>query len=1045
MPYLNLPEKASMSHLFHFPSVREHIRGFALLLAAASHLMVIAKGLEAQESDIAIEDPTAAAKLQAELLTDIRQLTFEGRRAGEGYFSADGSQMVFQSEREPGNPFFQIYLMDRDTGDVRRVSPGIGKTTCAWISPNGKDVVFASTQYDPEAVQKQKDEIAFRESGKERRYSWDYDPNYDLVEFDSTSGEYKRLTTEEGYDAEGSYSPDGKLVCFASNRRAYTDELSEKEKELFELDPASAMDIYIMNRDGSQVRRLTDVVGYDGGPFFSPDGKKICWRRFAENGATAEIMTMNIDGSQQRALTDLGHMSWAPYYHPSGDYLIFATNRHGFSNFELYLVDAAGKLPPARVTYREGFDGLPVFTPDGSSLVWTSNGGNSQSQLFEARWNDEAARQLLGLGDGSNSSAIEEAVASAADTAPEFSASDVGRHVDYLCRPELGGRLTGTEGEKKATAYVAAYLESLGLKPAGQNGTFFHDFEFVSDVELGNNNQLVFDGTSYQADKDWRPVFFSKEGDVEPTEVVCAGYGIVAPSEGGHEEYDSYVHLDVADKWVLVFRQMPQDISPERRQHLARYSGARYKAMVARDRGAKGLIFVSGPTSPLRNRLMPLSMDGTLGASSLSVISVADSVAAEWMKKAGDDLETIQKQYDSGEPAMGFALEGVRVAASIEIAPVTSKGRNVLAILPAAEQPTEEMVLIGAHIDHLGQGQGSGSLAKEDEIGGVHRGADDNASGVGCVLEIAQYLADQTRAGKLDAKRDILVAAWSGEELGLRGSAAFADDFYDLFPERMPQAAANPHAANPHAANPHAANPHAANPHGEASTAVAMQDGKLYPAISSALNLDMVGRLRENLVLQGIGSSPAWTGVIERRNAVVRLPLTLQNDCHLPTDASTFFIAGVPILSAFTGSHSEYHTPRDVPELLNYEGAAKVARLMALVTRDLVRADTAPEYVEQVAEPEMRANLTAYLGTVPDYAQDGIQGVLLSGVTKGAPAAEGGMKGGDIIVELAGKRIENIYDYTYAIEALKIGQEVVIKVRRGDDEVELNITPASRK
>jgi membrane-associated protease RseP (regulator of RpoE activity) len=219
----------------------------------------------------------------------------------------------------------------------------------------------------------------------------------------------------------------------------------------------------------------------------------------------------------------------------------------------------------------------------------------------------------------------------------------------------------------------------------------------------------------------------------------------------------------------------------------------------------------------------------------------------------------------------------------------------------------------------------------------------------------------------------------------------------------------------------------------------------LYPQVAACLNLDMVGRLREQLVLQGLGSSPYWTGAIERRNAVVKLPLTLQNDCHLPTDASTFFLHGVPILSAFTGSHSEYHTPRDTPDLLNYEGAAKISRLMALVARDLVQADTAPEYQEQSAKPEMRASLTAYLGTVPDYAKGDIKGVALGGVTKGAPAEIAGMRAGDIIIELAGKKIENIYDYTFAIEALKVGQAIKAKVKRGEEVIELEVVPASRQ
>lgn len=1001
--------------------------GFALLTALFSTTSPAQDATEtADEAGITAEQLTT----QAELVTQIRQLTFAGKRAGEGYFSADGSQMVFQSEREADNPFFQIYLMDLENGDTRRVSPGIGKTTCAWISPDSGEVIFASTQFDPAAVQKQKDEIEFRLSGEERRYSWDYDQTYDLVAFDTKTLKYKQLTQETGYDAEGSYSPDGSLVCFASNRRAYSGELTADEKKLFEQDPASAMDIYIMNRDGSHVRRLTEVSGYDGGPFFSPDGKQICWRRFSTNGAVAEIMLMNVDGSNQRAITALKAMSWAPFFHPSGDYLIFATNIHGFSNFELYMIDADAKHAPVRVTYRDGFDGLPVFKPDGETLVWTSNSGADESQLYEASWNDSQARKLLGLEDstsGADAATVAEQVAKANDAG--FKAADIGRHIEYLCRPELGGRMTGSEGEKQATAYVAAYLESLGLKPAGEDGSYFHAFEFVSSVTLGTNNSLQFSDESYSLDKRWRPVFFSKEGKVAPTAVVCAGYGIVAPAEQGQEEYDSYVHLDVKDKWVLVFREMPQDIPAERRQQIARYSGARYKSMIARDRGAAGIIFVSGPTSPIRNRLMPLQLDGSLGATSISVISVDDSVAASWMKTAGKDLRSIQASLDSGDAQMGFELEGVSVAAEIDIQPVSSRGRNVVARLAVADSPTQEAVLVGAHIDHLGNGEGGGSLAKDEERGGMHRGADDNASGVAGMLEMAQYLDDQVKSGRLDAKRDILFAAWSGEELGLRGSQAFADDFATLYPP-----------AHSHAAHPHAA----ADAHAAAEPA-SHQKAMLYPQLAAALNLDMIGRLRDNLVLQGIGSSPYWEAAIERRNAVVRLGLTLQNDCYLPTDASTFFLAGVPILSAFTGSHPEYHTPRDVPELVNFEGAANTARLMALITRDLVMADSAPAYQEQEAEQQVRATLRAFLGTVPDYADESVKGVLLNTVKKGGPADKAGVKGGDIIVELAGKKIENIYDYTYAIEALKVGQKTEIKVLRGRKPVTLNVTPESRQ
>ena len=291
------------------------------------------------------------AAQEGRLLSSTRQVTFAGKRAGEGYFSADGSKMIFQSEREEGNPFFQIYLLDLETGDTERISPGHGKTTCAWIHPDGRKVMFASTHSDPDARRKQEEELKRRSEGKEKRYSWDYDAFYDIYEYDLETRKYRNLTKAPGYDAEGAYSPDGKKVVFGSNRLGYSaaDKLSEKDLEWFKLNPSFLMDIFIMDVDGSNLKQLTSEPGYDGGPFFNADGSKICWRRFNREGDQAEVYTMNVDGSDQKQLTALGAMSWAPYFHPSGEYLVFGTNLNGFANFELYLVDAEGTKEPVRV------------------------------------------------------------------------------------------------------------------------------------------------------------------------------------------------------------------------------------------------------------------------------------------------------------------------------------------------------------------------------------------------------------------------------------------------------------------------------------------------------------------------------------------------------------------------------------------------------------------------------------------------------------------------------------------------------------------------
>lgn len=1015
-------------------------------------ILSLCPAVMAQDADITETDATAAAAEEAVFLSRTRQLTYEGRRAGEGYFSADGRQLIFQSERDAENPFFQIFRLNRETGDTEQVSPGHGKTTCAWIHPDGQRVLFASTHDDPQAVAKQKEELALRESGQQRRYSWDYDEHYDIYEFNPGDDSYRNLTNERGYDAEGSWSPDGSLIAFASNRTGYGD-LTPQEREKFELDPAWASEIYVMNADGSGLKRLTTTPGYDGGPFFSPDGSRICWRRFAENGATAEVMTMNIDGSDQRQLTKLEAMSWAPFYHPSGKYLIFATNKHGFANFELYLVDADGKQEPVRVTHTAGFDGLPAFTPDGRQLAWTTNRtAEKKSQLFIANWNHSAALKALKLPADAEDDAEDRSLttARAPSRRTSYAPADAVRHVEYLCRPRLEGRLTGTRGEKLATNYVALFFETLGLEPAGTDDDWFQPFEFTSGISAGENNQLVIDGESVELDKQWRPLAFSATGEFSEADVVFAGYGIQAPAGEGFEEYDSFVHLDVKDKWILCFRFMPEGISAEQRQYLARFSSLRFKAMKARDLGARGLILVSGPTSEVRSQLVPLKFDGSLAGTSLPVLSVTDELAGRLLSGTEKTLEQLQKSLDDGSPAMGFVLKGRKLSAQIDIQQEHRQGRNVLGRLQVGDSPAHEVVVVGAHIDHLGVGSSAGSLARDDEASQVHFGADDNASGVAAMLQMAEALASAKDKGELTGQRDIVFAAWSGEELGLLGSSHFVKDLETMFSQHAAAASAalqeSGEAEDAAADDDHeSTDDELADDEPEEGLSGPMTGG-LHMYIAACLNMDMVGRLQERLVLQGLGSSTDWRGMIEQANVVAGLPVTLQNDSYIPTDASVFFMHGVPILSAFTGTHSEYHTPRDTPEKLNYEGISEVARFMGLVCRDLIARDRMPTYVAQTQpnEGQRRANLRAWLGSIPDYAGSDAKGVLLSGVAKGGPCDKAGVKGGDIIVGLAGKKIENIYDYTYAIEALKIGQEVEMVVRRGDRDIKLTVTPGSR-
>ncbi len=322
-------------------------------------------------------EPADWQKAEAVHLKNIRQITTDFVRAGEGYFSPDGKSVIFQAEeKDSGNPFYQIFVQDLQSNGVRRVSPGIGKTTCAYFSPDGKKIIFASSHLDPEAKKQYAEEYRQREeerkSGKRRRYKWDFDPYLDIFEANPDGSDLRRLTDTPGYDAEGSYSPDGKSIVFCSNRSG-----------------PENLELYIMDKDGKNVRQLTHAPGcYNGGPFFSPDGKRVIFRSDRKKKDHLQLYVINTDGSGERALTDdLNWVQWGPYWYKDSKHIVYAGANHavaGRPNYDLYWmnVDTGKKV---RLTYAPGADVLPVFSPDGKRLMWTSTrDGRQPSQLWMA-------------------------------------------------------------------------------------------------------------------------------------------------------------------------------------------------------------------------------------------------------------------------------------------------------------------------------------------------------------------------------------------------------------------------------------------------------------------------------------------------------------------------------------------------------------------------------------------------------------------------------------------------------------------------------------
>ena len=616
--------------------------------------------------------------------------------------------------------------------------------------------------------------------------------------------------------------------------------------------------------------------------------------------------------------------------------------------------------------------------------------------------------------------------------------------VEYLADDELEGRLTGSPGIRKAADYIIEQLEAIGAEPLPGAGGFRQPFSYTAGVTdtgsairmestgatrvpggLETTSLAVASSSTVSSNGDPAPVppappavppggtglaapaappvpdtlsiralSFSDTGRAEG-QFVFAGYGLSVP-ETDDFSYDSYATLDVTDKIVVVFRYFPEDAEGELRATLARYAGLRYKALAARERGAAGLVVVTGPRSPNAGALVPLTFDTAVSDSGIVAVTVNGELGAAIIESAGDPIEEVQASLDSANPHVtGFELP-LEGSLDVRLERREATGHNVIGYLP----PTggaglgKPYVLLGAHYDHLGRGRGGDSLARGDEAGQIHNGADDNASGVAAVLAAGARLAAAERG------RGVILAFWSGEELGLLGSA----DFVQQAPVPMDQVAAY-------------------------------------------LNFDMVGRLEDNpLNLQAVGSSSIWTALAEELNEPIGLDLTFVSDPYLPTDVGSLNAAEVPSLNFFTGSHEDYHRPTDDADTLDYEGIDRIVDLATAVASNLVTRPDAPDFirVERVQQRGGGATMRIFTGTIPDYTQE-VEGLSISGVIGGGPAAAAGVAGGDVIVGLAGQTVTNIYDYMYALDLLKVGEPAEVVFLRAGERMTTELIPRVRE
>ncbi|MBI2188101.1 MAG: M20/M25/M40 family metallo-hydrolase [Acidobacteria bacterium] len=587
-----------------------------------------------------------------------------------------------------------------------------------------------------------------------------------------------------------------------------------------------------------------------------------------------------------------------------------------------------------------------------------------------------------------------------ATLAQTAAASRTRPHVEFLASDTLEGREAGSPGERLAADYVAAQLARLGARPLPGRADLFLPFEFTAGSRDGGSQIVVTRGAearTFTGTTQVQALSFSDDAEVSGP-VVFAGYGLVVP-ESQNFGYDSYATLDVKDTIVVVLRYFPEDADEKTRAILARYSDLRYKAMAARQRGARALLVVTGPRSPNAGQVVPMTFDTALAGSGIPAASVSGELA-DALFASGKPLRDLQQELDSGNPHVaGFELPGVTLTLRTSVVRERHTARNVVAYLPATmpvPASARPWVAIGAHYDHLGRGGHGNSLASKEDAGGIHHGADDNASGTAAVLAIAETLARSTEP----RRRHVLIAFWSAEEIGLVGSNAFTTKP----PVPIEQVAAY-------------------------------------------INFDMVGRMQENrLIVQATGTSPSWARLLERLNVAAGFDLAVQPDPYQPSDVANFNQAGVPSLMLFTGSHPDYHKPSDTSDKINYEDLDRIVVFGAALTRSLTDLDEAPQFTK-VDQPTTRASIAGVrmtTGTIPDYATE-VKGLLLAGVMGGGPAERAGLMKGDVIVEIAGKTIANIYDYTYALELLRADQPVTVVYMRNGERRETVLTPAARR
>lgn len=575
------------------------------------------------------------------------------------------------------------------------------------------------------------------------------------------------------------------------------------------------------------------------------------------------------------------------------------------------------------------------------------------------------------------------------------------RHIAFLAGDELKGRGVGTPEIERAAEYIAGQFALLGLQPAGEDHTYFQSFPIALQRKLTDQSRLVLSTSSspLSLHRDFVPLSFSASGGFDADVVFC-GYGIHAPDR----QRDDFVHADVQGKVALMFRGEPPSWTASDGT-TTKYATFWEKAYGARDRGAAALLIVNpAPGEGESDKLMEFEGENP-DDYGIPAFHVSRAVVDQLLASAGTaTLAQLQEKLDAGGYA-SMTLKGTRASGDAGLERSSAATRNVLGIRPGSGPLSGEVVVVGAHYDHLGVRKPmmrtfrAGKLVTDARGPQIHNGADDNASGVSGLFEIARELQYKP------LNRSVLFIAFTAEESGVHGSKHYVN-----------------------------------HPTVALEKTVAM------------LNLDMIGRLPVNarsVQVFGTKTGSTFEEMLDAAAQRAGLTIAATPDAGGRSDHASFERANVPVLHFFSGQHSDYHKPSDDADKINRTGGVRIAGLVADLTEQLANSGEKPAFVKvKSSEPDGAGPLPSYkvvMGLAPGYGDDGKPGMLVDAVNTQGPADLAGMRAGDRIIRIGGTKVSNVYDYMAATRKNQAGDAVEVVVLRGDLEVALTVTLSAAK